>query len=81
MRVIAEREGMIPNEQEVLQLLARNIAPVFVCDVCGKPATAVAMDYYTSSIEDSVFCSQCANKQDEEGGMLPIINSPRVGVL
>jgi len=27
------------------------------------------MGYFTDSIADSVFCTECANKQDEEGGM------------
>ncbi|HEY4036506.1 MAG TPA: hypothetical protein VGL94_21325 [Ktedonobacteraceae bacterium] len=81
LRVIGEREGIIQEKKEPVQLLAQNTAPAFPCTVCGKPATKVAMGYFTNSIADSVFCTKCANKQDEEGGMLPIINSPRVGVL
>jgi hypothetical protein len=81
LRVIAEREGMVQNQKEPVQLLARNTAPTFPCRVCGKPATTVAMGYFTASIADSVFCTECANKQVKEGGMLPIINSPRAGVL
>ena len=81
LRVIGEREGIIQKKKEPVQLLAQNTASAFPCTVCGKPATTVAMGYFTDSIADSVFCTECANKQDEEGGMLPIINSPRVGVL
>ena len=81
LRVIAEREGVVQNKKKPVQLLARNTAPTFPCNVCGKPATTVAMGYFTDSIADSVFCTACANKQVEEGGMLPIINSPRAGVL
>ncbi len=81
LRVIAEREGIVQNKKKPVQLLARNTAPTFPCVVCGKPGTAVAMGYFTDSIADSVFCTECANKQDREGGMLPIINSPRAGVL
>lgn len=81
LRVIAEREGIVHNKKEPVQLLARNTAPTFPCRVCGKPATTVAMGYFTDSIADSVFCTKCANKQIEEGRMLPIINSPRAGVL
>jgi hypothetical protein len=81
LRVIAEREGIIQNKKEPVQLLARNAAPTFPCRVCGKPATTVAMGYFTDSIADSVFCTECANKQVEESRMLPIINSPRAGVL
>ena len=81
LRVIAEREGIVQNKKKPVQLLARNTAPTFPCIVCGKPATTVAMGYFTDSIADSVFCTECANKQVGEGGMLPIINSPRAGVL
>lgn len=81
LRVIAEREGIVQNKKKPVQLLARNTAPAFPCKVCGKPATKVAMGYFTDSIADSVFCTKCANKHIEEGGMLPIINSPRAGVL
>lgn len=81
LRVIAEREGIVQNKKEPVQLLARNTALTFSCKVCGKPATTIEMGYFTDSIEDSVFCTKCANKHIEEGRMLPIINSPRVGVL
>ena len=81
LRVIGEREGIIQEKKKPVQLLAQNTVPAFPCTVCGKPATTVAMGYFTDSIANSVFCTECAKKQDEEGGMLPIINSPRVGVL
>jgi hypothetical protein len=81
LRVIAEREGIVQNKKKPVQLLARNTAPTFPCVVCGKPGTAVAMGYFTASIADSVFCTECANKQVGEDEMLPIINSPRAGVL
>src|SRR6266480_295435 len=81
LRVIAEREGIVQNKKNPVQLLARNTAPEFPCVVCGKPGTEVAMGYFTDSIAESVFCTECANKQAGEGEMLPIINSPRAGVL
>src|SRR3989440_11724567 len=81
LRVIAEREGIVQNKKKPVQLLAQNTAPTFPCKVCGKPATTVAMGYYTDSIAGSAFCAKCANKQFGEEELLPIINSPRVGVL
>jgi hypothetical protein len=81
LRVIAEREGILPNKEEPVLLLAQNTAPTFTCTVCGNPATIVTMGYFTDSIAESVFCTACANKHGEEGRMLPIINSPRAGVL
>ncbi len=82
LRVIGEREGIVQEQDDTVQLLAQNTAPTFSCTVCGKPATRVAVGYYTASIANNALCTECANKQDEEeGGTLPIINSPRVGVL
>jgi hypothetical protein len=81
LRVIGEREGILQEKKEPVQLLAQNTAPAFPCTVCGKLATTVAMGYFTVSIADSAFCTKCSKKQDRDGGMLPIINSPRVGVL
>jgi hypothetical protein len=82
LRVIAEREGIVQNKKAPVQLMAQNTAPAFPCSVCGKPATKVAMGYFYGGIEDSVYCDTCAEEQDEgEFNALPIINSPRVGVL
>ena len=82
LRVIAEREGVVENQQQPVQLLAQNTAPAFPCAVCGKPGTKVAMGYFYGDIDESVYCDACAEKrEDEEFNALPIINSPRVGVL
>jgi hypothetical protein len=81
LKVLGEREGIVLDEEDPVQLLAQNTAPEFACIVCGKPATMVALGYYGASIADSVYCTECAEEQVEEGRTLPIINSPRVGVL
>jgi hypothetical protein len=82
LRVIAEREGIIENKEKPIQLLAQNTAPVFPCSVCGKPGTMIAMGDFYGDTDDSVYCDACAEKKDdEEFRALPIINSPRVGVL
>jgi hypothetical protein len=80
LKVLGEREGIVQDEKDTVQLLAQNTAPEFACIVCGKPATTVALGYYGESIADSVYCEECTEEQ-EEGRTLPIINSPRVGVL
>jgi hypothetical protein len=80
LKVIAAREGIAPADSQSVQLLAQNSAPTFSCVVCGKPATHVEMDYVTACA-DSAYCANCSRKQRDEGMMLPIINSPRVGVL
>ena len=81
LKVLGEREGIVLDEEDTVQLLAQNTAPEFACIVCGKPATMVALGYYGESIADSVYCTECAEEQVEEGRTLPITNSPRVGVL
>jgi hypothetical protein len=122
LKVVGEREGIVQDESDAVQLLAQNIAPEFACVKCGKPATVVVQGYYYGSIADNVYCNECAkaksreyfekgdaeegaviilDEEEEEeeedldedieeeedvyaigdGRWLPIINSPRVGVL
>lgn len=82
LKVIAEREGIMQNKERPVLLLAQNTVKIFPCVVCGKPATKVAMGYFLGDIDGSVYCDACAEeKDDEEFRALPIINSPRVGVL
>src|SRR5712691_3458955 len=40
LKVLSEREGAVQNEDEdedTIEILARNIEPVMLCKVCGKP--------------------------------------------
>ena len=84
LRVVSERESFIEDEEsDNIEILARNNAPEMTCVVCGKPAKKVAPGYYFG-IEEHVYCSaKCARKNKEEFSyeeMLPVVNSPRVGV-
>lgn len=87
LRVIAEREGVMTDvnedEDEVVQILSRNEDPVIPCRQCGKPATRIVPGY--GSVELGALCDTCKLKGDEkdyisEEELLPIVNSPRVGV-
>jgi hypothetical protein len=82
LRVISEREGVIPGMEEgkdyAVTLLARNVAPVFLCKTCGKPATKVVAGYY--NVEENAYCDECAERSEDVDMMLPVVNSPRVGV-
>ena len=78
LRVIAEREGVAQDEEEPVEILARNIAPVILCKVCGQPATKVASGYYNA--QENGYCTRCARKSKNYEMMLPVVNSPRVGV-
>ncbi|GER89824.1 hypothetical protein KDW_39860 [Dictyobacter vulcani] len=81
LRVISEREGPFPSkEEEIVSLMAQNRAPELTCAHCGKPAYLINVDY---SDEDLLYyCQSCEEKEDPdlEMNMLPIVNSPRIGV-
>lgn len=77
LKVMAEREGHIQKEDDPVTILARNVPPVFLCRVCGKPATQVESGGYYNVAEEA-YCDECARK--ERVDTLPIVNSPRVGV-
>jgi hypothetical protein len=78
VRVATQREGVVRDEDEPVEILARNIAPMILCKVCGKPATKVAAGYYNA--QENGYCNQCARKSRNHEVMLPVVNSPRVGV-
>ncbi|HYX49716.1 MAG TPA: hypothetical protein VE843_08230, partial [Ktedonobacteraceae bacterium] len=83
LKVVSEREGVIQNQDEAeddIEIIARNIEPVMLCKVCGKPAKFVVAGYF--NVEENAFCSRkCVKKSGEDVDMLlPVVNSPRVGV-
>lgn len=85
LRVISEREGVLAQGEDddgSITVLARNVPHAIACCVCGKPAKKVAPGYY--SADDEGYCSnKCAKKQGGDydyDEMLPVVNSPRVGV-
>ncbi len=78
LRVASEREGVVQDEDDPVEVLARNVPPVILCKVCGKPATKVASGYYDA--EENGYCNKCARKSKDVDMMLPVVNSPRVGV-
>lgn len=75
LKVVAE----IDNESDSVRILARNNPPAIPCTECGKPATLVCVD---CAWEDKGWlCDACAPKHKcGEDMMLPVVNSPRVGV-
>jgi hypothetical protein len=80
LRVVSEREGVVQDEEDEIAILARNSAPVIPCCVCGQPAKRVVSGYF--DVEENAYCSKkCAKKNKESyEEMLPVVNSPRVGV-
>jgi hypothetical protein len=81
LKVLTEREGVVQGEDEDdIEILARNSEPVILCKVCGKPAKYIVGGYF--DVEENAFCSKkCVKKSGEDAEMLlPVVNSPRVGV-
>ena len=77
LKVVAQHEA--PSRREAVRLLARNEAPVWTCDECD--ATAGSLCAQCSLEGDAFFCEAHAEEHDcGEEAMLPVVNSPRMGV-
>ena len=74
LRVISMHGGS-PVKAPVL-LLARNLAPEMLCEVCGKPADFLGGNYEGEFRE---LCEECADEDTQEQ-LLPVVNSPRADV-
>ena len=77
LKVISERE--VEAKGKAIQVLARNNQPMILCEVCGKPATSVCSQCIYD--DRGWVCDTCA--EDHECGedmLLPVVNSPRVGM-
>jgi len=68
-----------PAQREAVRLLARNVPPRFQCRECGAPAVLVCSVCLYED-ENPFFCAGCAQKHEHEEMMLPVTNSPRMGV-
>ena len=65
-------------QRSVVRLLARNIAPVFECALCGAVAEHICTQCMYSSA-NPFYCEECAEKHDHNDMFLPVVNSPRMG--
>jgi hypothetical protein len=78
LRVAGEREGYTRKKDDTITILARNLAPVIPCRVCGQPATKIEPGY--DSAWAGALCNKCARKVKDVEWFLPVVNSPRAGV-
>lgn len=95
LRVVAEREGTLPaqllGEEELTEeetdefadqleiiVMARNEPPALLCHVCGKPATHVQTE--SDALDEAGLCDEHVQEYEEPDLLLPVVNSPRVGV-
>ena len=77
LRVISEYERA--TKDRGIHILARNELPVMACSVCGQPATQLCQECMYN--DDGTLCESCAEQHEcGEEMLLPIANSPRVGV-
>jgi hypothetical protein len=66
--------------QRPLRLLARNTPPVWPCEVCGEPAVDVCAAC-AEARGYGFLCDEHRQSHDcPEETLLPVVNSPRVGV-
>ena len=72
LRVVGEREGKA--SQQRVRLLSRNEPPQVLCERCKKKPAA-----WVDVFEDYAWCCEKCIENTEEG-VLPVVNSPRVGV-
>ena len=78
LKVVDEREGETRGRgKKAIKIMARNEPPTIPCDICGKTATGIYADW---DGYEKWLCNECGKKQKDREMMLPVVNSPRVGV-
>lgn len=78
---LEEDEEEYEDEGEIdLVVMARNEPPPWVCNVCGKPATHVLPESEYDTLDKAGLCDDHAKKYQYSDELLPMVNSPRVGV-
>lgn len=79
LKVISEGESELKGKD--IQVLARNEPPPIPCQSCGKMATQVCTECLWSGEGKGWLCDQCAAEHKcGEDMLLPVVNSPRVGM-
>ncbi|MCL2338194.1 MAG: hypothetical protein FWC60_12350 [Firmicutes bacterium] len=66
-------------QREIVRLLARNVPPQFQCAACGSPADFICTQCIYDS-DNPFYCDKCADKHEHDEMLLPVTNSPRMGV-
>jgi hypothetical protein len=77
LKVVCEMEEVPKGDS--IQIMARNEAPLYACSVCGAEAALICTQCIYEY--EALYCATCAqNHECGEEMLLPIVNSPRVGV-
>ena len=77
LKVVSELEGCPAGKK--IRVLARNEPPAIVCTNCGQSAKQVCTQCFYD--DKGWLCGKCARTHEcGEEMLLPVVNSPRVGV-
>ena len=81
IQAVGEREGRALTRHPI-SLMARNELPEVECQTCGRPGSWLCMECVYEHDLAGTLCEQHAKKHphDDYGGLLPLVNSPRVGL-
>lgn len=81
IRAVDVRRGK-PTTRHPLALMARNAAPGFTCQECGKPATHLCQECQYDEGQPGLLCEEHAEGHPHEdyGEPFPLVNSPRMGL-
>jgi hypothetical protein len=71
VKVVGERRGKWKGKK--VRLLARNAPPEWKCVACDKPAERIDVEDF------ELLCRNCTQERGEDY-LLPVVNSPRMGV-
>jgi hypothetical protein len=75
LRVVGQHEG----RGGPARLVARNLPPVWPCHACGAPAKELCAQCNQDG--EAFLCAACAKRHEcGEDYLLPVVNSPRMGV-
>jgi len=77
LKVVSQEQKQIKSRDIVI--LARNEPPSYPCMSCGKTSVHICTEYMWAG--DGCLCEKCAAEHKcGEDMLLPVVNSPRVGV-
>jgi hypothetical protein len=81
IKAIGHRTGK-PVTSRPIVLLARNVAPEYICQECQQPAARLCMECVIEEDKEGTLCDQHAetHPHDDYGEPLPLVNSPRLGM-
>jgi hypothetical protein len=76
LKVSGEQSGALSARD--VRILARNFPPDIRCGLCEQPATDICVECLGQ--KEETLCAKHAAKHKHEDMLLPVVNSPRLGV-